>query len=84
MAGRRKAAHVAGDFRKDDRRAQNADAGDRAEKVDQGSKGRLTLLGLLVHARDRGVDLLIDFRDGRLQRVVLFQVQPKQEGRKRW
>ena len=44
MAGRRKAAHVAADFRKDDRRAQNADAGDRAEKVDQGSKGRLTSL----------------------------------------
>ena len=80
MAGRRKAAHVAADFREDDHRAQKADAGDRAEKPDQGSKGGLlrAFASSSMRATDASTRRSIS-TIAASKRVVLLQIQPEQE-----
>jgi hypothetical protein len=79
MPGVREAAHVGADFRQYRCRRQAADARNGVEKTDQGSKAGLTGRHLLVHPRDRGIDLLVDPDDPRRRRVVLVEVQLEQE-----
>src|SRR5208337_2845057 len=69
-----KAAHVAADFRQNDRGAQDVDARHRAQKQDQGPKGDLSGLPLLVHLRGGSIDRVIDLGDRLAQSIVLPEI----------
>jgi hypothetical protein len=63
----RKPAHVRADLRQYDGRRQSDNTRDRAEKTDQGSKGGVPCLDLLVHVGDRRIHRLIDLDDRLIQ-----------------
>ena len=65
VAGRREAAHVGADLSEKDAGRQFSDSGNACQDRDQFAKGR-----------EVGLDLLVNLRDGPVERVDLLEVEP--------
>ncbi len=64
MCGRREAAHVSADLGEKDAGRQFSNSGNAGQDRDQFAKGR-----------EVGLDLLIDFGDGPVQRIDVLKVE---------
>src|SRR5882724_4061185 len=74
-----KAAHIAADLGHDGAGRYGTDPGDRAQKLDQGTKGDLAAGRLRMHASDPLIDFAIDLADRLIQPIPLLQVQVEEK-----